>query len=71
VKLTADHLPRVAAIVAAIELVRRDVESRVEVRADDERCIPVPARRIFVATGLRLNADAFPVRLSKRTITPC
>src|SRR5438876_4006719 len=28
-------------------------------RADDERRIPVPAQRIFVAADLRLNAHAF------------
>src|SRR5258707_10924594 len=27
-------------------------------RADDERRIPIPAQRIFVAAGLRLNAHA-------------
>src|ERR1051325_8762546 len=57
-EFAADRLPRVTTIVTAIELVGGHVESRVQVRAEDERRIPVPARRIFVAAGLWLNADA-------------
>src|ERR1043165_1044313 len=58
-ELAADRLPRVAAIVAAIEFVRRHVETGVQVRADDKRRVPIPSWWIFVASGLRLNAEAF------------
>ena len=50
---------RVAAIVAAKEFVGGEVKTRVRVRADDERRVPIPTQRIFAATGLRLNAHAF------------
>jgi hypothetical protein len=64
-KIAADYFPGVATIVTAIELVRSKVEARVQVRADDERRIPVPAQRVFAAAGLRLNADALTRGLIK------
>ena len=54
-EVRADLRPRVAAVVAAPDVLRRVVDPRVRVRADDDRRVPVePQRRL---AGARLRAD--------------
>src|SRR5688572_29629413 len=58
-ELSADELPRIAAIVAAEEFIGGEIESRARVWTDNEWRVPVPTIRTFAAARLRLNADAF------------
>jgi len=58
-KLAADDLPTVAAIVAAKKFVGSEIDARVRMRTDDERRVPIPSQRIFIAANLRLNSHAF------------
>src|SRR5436853_87386 len=51
----ADGLPVVAAVVAAEELVGREVHPGVRVRADHQRRVPVPAQRRLARAGDRLD----------------
>src|SRR5882762_264953 len=64
-KLSADYGPAIAAIVAAEKFVGREINARVQVWTDDERRIPVPAQRIFAATGCRLNREPLTSALIK------
>ena len=57
-EIRADGDPGIAAVVAAIELLRADVEARMGVRADDERRVPIPAEGRIALGGLRLDGDA-------------
>src|SRR5205085_8591792 len=58
-KLAADDLPTVAAIVAAKKFVGSEIDARVRMRTDDERRVPIPSQRIFIAANLRLNTQPF------------
>ena len=55
-QVTANGLPGVAAVVAAKELVRCEIEPRVCMGADLERRIPVPAQGRLALARLRLDA---------------
>src|SRR5262245_46048079 len=59
-QIRTDRLRRVAAIVAAEQPARAEVETRRAVRADDERCLPIEAQRRFAAVldGPNLHALA-------------
>src|ERR1039457_719022 len=50
--------PAIAAVVAAVQLLRAEVEPRVGMRADDERSVPVPAQGRVALGLLRLDGNA-------------
>ncbi len=50
-----DRLPAVAAVLTAVEPLRRRIDPRVAMRRDDDRRVPVPARRIFATQLTRPN----------------
>src|SRR5205814_3610615 len=56
-KLAADHLPTVAAIVAAEKFVGGKVKPRVRVWTDDERRVPIPTQRLFTTADLRRDTQ--------------
>ena len=51
----ADRLPVVATVVGAVDALRCEIEPRAAERTDDDRCVPVPARRVL--TRLLLGDD--------------
>ena len=57
-EIGADGAPAIAAVVAAVELLRAEVEAGVGVRADDQRRVPVPAHGRIALRRLRLDGDA-------------
>jgi hypothetical protein len=57
-EIRRDRLPAVAAIVGAIQHLRREIERCVRVGRDDEWRIPVPPGRRAALFFLRLDADA-------------
>ena len=56
-EIGADRFPGVAAIVAAEEILRGEVDAVAVVRADDERRVPVQAQRLHAAGRLRLDVE--------------
>src|SRR5438132_7901578 len=56
-KLAADDLPTVTAIVAAKQSIGSEIDARVRVRTDDERRVPIPSQRIYVAANFGLNPE--------------
>src|SRR6185369_13929831 len=54
-EIRADRLPRVAAVVAAEQAVRREIDPPRVVRRDDQRAVPVPPQRRLAGPGLRLD----------------
>jgi hypothetical protein len=54
-QVAADRRPRVAAVVAPVEPVRREVQPLRVVRAEHQRAVPVPPRRRLALAGHRLN----------------
>ncbi len=57
-EVLAHGAPAIAAIVTAIEPLRRDVDARVGMRADHQRRIPIPTHGRIVLARLRLNGNA-------------
>ena len=62
-EIAADGTPGVAAVVAAEDALRREVEPRRAVRADDQRRVPIPAKTRLAYARLRLDVDLLPREL--------
>ena len=56
-EVRADRLPRIAAVVAAPDVLGCVVDARVRVRADDDGRVPVEAERGIGRAGLRADVD--------------
>src|SRR5262249_50814695 len=57
-QLPADQLPAITSILAAKQFVGGEIKSRMRVRTDDERRVPVPTKRFLSSSYLRLNTHA-------------
>src|SRR5262249_53448422 len=56
-EVPARGAPGAAAVLRDVEPLRREVEARALVRADEERRIPVPARGVLALLRLRLDGE--------------